>query len=139
MYLTRLLYVSDRDQEKHFSVEQLLESARHFNVKVQVTGALWFNGDHFIQVLEGGRHAVSTTYHRIAADDRHRNIELVDCRVVSERLFYDWSMAYFSDTRANRNRILRFSGKDQLAPREMSPESLLGLMMSMQVDDDTTL
>lgn len=139
MYLTRLLYVSERDPGKHFNVEQLLESARHFNAKSEVTGALWFNGDHFIQVLEGGRQAVSATYHRIAADNRHRNIELVDCRVVSERLFFDWNMAYFCDTRANRNRILRFSGRDQLVPREMSPESLLGLMMSMQVADDTTL
>lgn len=132
MYLTRLLYVSERNPDVDCNVEQILESARRLNTKSEVTGALWFNGDHFIQVLEGGRQAVSATYHRIAADKRHVNIELVDCRVVAERLFYDWSMAYFGDTKENRLRILRFSGHDQLIPREMSPDSLMGLMQSMR-------
>ena len=133
MYLTRLLYVSKRNVDVDCNVEQILESARTFNKKAEVTGALWFNGDIFIQALEGGRRAVSTVYHRIAADPRHKDIELVACSAVHERLFYKWSMGYYADTEKNRQHVLRYSGHDALNPKEMSPDSLLGFLQALEM------
>jgi len=133
MFLTRLLYVSKRNIDVDCNVEQILESARIHNKRVEVTGALWFNGEIFIQALEGGRHAVSSVYHRIAADPRHRDIELVACTAVNERLFYQWSMGYYADTEKNRQHVLRYSGHDALNPKEMSPESLLGFLTALDM------
>ncbi|NVJ97516.1 MAG: BLUF domain-containing protein [Alphaproteobacteria bacterium] len=135
MYLTRLIYFSERNPSVDCDIQQILESARRRNAANSITGALWFNGSLFLQVLEGGRHNVSETYHMIARDHRHQNIELVECKAISERAFPKWSMGYHGDTKLNRERLLRFSGHDQLAPQEMSPESMLGLLMSLDLSD----
>ncbi|MEX0299517.1 MAG: BLUF domain-containing protein [Kordiimonas sp.] len=135
MYLTRLMYVSELTPGVDIDVPQILESARRNNAKAEVTGALWFGSNLFIQVLEGGRRAVSSTYHKIAADSRHGNIELVECRVVSERIFHKWTMGYHADTGENRSRVLRYSGHNELIPREMSPESLLGFLSDLNLSD----
>ena len=54
MLLTRLLYVSDRVEDHPFDADQMLSSAIANNRKSQITGALWYTGTQFIQVLEGG-------------------------------------------------------------------------------------
>lgn len=133
MYLTRLLYVSDYNRDKPFDAGQMLKSAIAKNRANQITGALWFDGRQFIQVLEGARDVVSETYHRIAQDERHNNIELVCCNSVTERFFPQWSMGYFGDTLSNQQMILRYSTSDKLNPNEMSPDSLLGLMMTLEL------
>ena len=128
MYLTRLLYYSERNSDIDLDIEQLLYSARDYNGRSNITGALWFDGSYFVQVLEGGRKAVSETYHRIARDRRHHGIELVSCEAVDSRLFYQWRMAYFADTADNRSRVMKYSGKDKLVPSEMSGASLLHVL-----------
>lgn len=137
MYLTRLLYFSECNQDVPIDVAQILRTARHHNAGVNITGALWFDGDYFIQVLEGKRQAVSDLYHRIASDPRHRNIELVDCSMINERHFSKWRMGYHGDTKSNRERIRRFSSHDKLLPREMSPGSLMGLLRDLDLSDQT--
>ena len=133
MLLTRLLYVSDRVEDHPFDADQMLSSAIANNRKSQITGALWYTGTQFIQVLEGGRHSVSEVYHKIAADRRHTNIELVSCGAVHERLFANWSMGYFGDTPRNQETVLRFSTTDDLNPERMSPESLIGVLLTLHL------
>ena len=133
MFLTRLLYFSRTEASVDQDIEQILMTARRENAKRQVTGALWFDGDHFVQALEGGRQAVSETYHRIAADPRHRDIELVSCEMVDSRLFHKWRMAYFADTEENRALILKYSGQDRLIPERMSARSLLHVLAEGQL------
>lgn len=133
MFLTRLLYVSDYSHNHDFNAEQMLAAAIQRNKENQITGALWFTGSQFIQVLEGGRHAVSETYHRIAGDTRHHNIELVSCNAVHERLFPEWSMGYFGDTPTNQSTVLKFSTTNDLKPAEMSPDSLIGVLLTLQL------
>ena len=75
-------------------LRQLLEQARAFNQRHDLTGLLLYSPDHqFLQVLEGEADAVRSLYYRhIAQDPRHR-----DCFVLAEgpwlhRSFADWRM-----------------------------------------------
>ncbi len=133
MYLTRLLYFSRVNSDMDQDIDQILSSARKHNSSRNITGALWFDGDYFVQALEGGRHAVSETYHRIAADKRHSDIELASCEMVDSRLFHKWRMAYFADTQENRDLITKYSGHNQLMPEKMSARSLLHVLAEGQL------
>lgn len=86
-------------------VDRMLATARRRNPQVGVTGALLFNEDWFVQILEGGRAAVHATFHRIAQDPRHEGVELLVDMAVPERLFPDWSMGFVGDAPAIRNRF----------------------------------
>ena len=70
--LVRLMYASRAvpavDQEELIAI---LKKSKVNNAKSGVTGALCFSEGVFIQVLEGGRTAVSKLYNRIASDARH--------------------------------------------------------------------
>ncbi len=135
MYLTRLLYFSECNPELDPCIERILSSARTRNEVEEVSGALWFDGKFFIQALEGQRLAVSRIYHRIAADPRHCNIELVACEAIDTRLFGEWSMGYLAATKRNWANIFKFSGHRELKPREMSPESMLKFLLALEHDD----
>lgn len=132
MHLTRLIYFSERNPETDFDVEKLLEKARGNNTRRQVTGGLWFNGDIFIQVLEGSRAMVSKVYNTIATDKRHRNVELVSCEPIVERQFSDWSMAYLGDLKRNRAQILQFSTGDQLDPAAQPADSIIAMLTRVE-------
>ncbi|GAA4035115.1 hypothetical protein GCM10022409_19630 [Hymenobacter glaciei] len=76
----------------------LLEQAREFNLRHNLTGLLLYTTDHqFLQVFEGDKQAVRTAYYEsIVHDSRHH-----DCFVLSEGLwrhgsFPDWSMAFLT-------------------------------------------
>ena len=132
MHLSRLIYFSERNPEAETDVDKLLAKARENNAKRQVTGALWFNGDIFIQLLEGSRAMVSDAYNTICRDTRHRNVQLVTCQPITERCFGDWSMAYLGDLKRNRTQILKFSSGDQLNPAEQTTESIIAMLTSIE-------
>ncbi|MCC5981897.1 MAG: BLUF domain-containing protein [Oceanicaulis sp.] len=98
MFLTRLIYhscanfeVEDRTVSEELG--RILSAGLAHNPSLGLTGVLAVDGDRFIQVLEGPRHAVSSTFRRIAADERHHDVELVMCGEVEQRCFYDWAVA----------------------------------------------
>jgi len=83
----------------------MLATARRRNPEAGVTGALLFNEDWFVQILEGTRAAVFETYERIATDPRHEAVELLVDRVHAARLFPEWSMGFVGDAPAVRQRF----------------------------------
>jgi hypothetical protein len=58
----------------------ILRKSKANNPALGVTGVLCFSEGIFLQVLEGGRSAVNRLYNRIAADDRHTQVELLSVR-----------------------------------------------------------
>lgn len=92
----QLIYVSDIVRAKGCDIDSILVDARAFNEQTGVTGALWFNGANFIQILEGERDAVNTVFGRICDASSHENIELCWLSPCESRFFHDWSMAYLS-------------------------------------------
>ncbi|HZE91847.1 MAG TPA: BLUF domain-containing protein, partial [Rhizobacter sp.] len=102
--LVRLMYASrvatGVDQE---ALSTILKRAKAHNPSVGVTGVLCFcfSAGIFLQVLEGGRLAVSQLYNRIANDKRHQDVALLSYEEIDERKFAVWAMGQVNMSRLN--------------------------------------
>ena len=56
----------------------------------EISGLLIFRNGHFMQRIEGERHAIDSLYSAIAQDPRHGNITVLSKGYINERLFRDW-------------------------------------------------
>nr|WP_294168389.1 BLUF domain-containing protein [uncultured Sphingomonas sp.] len=95
MELKSLTYTSwARPRISDGDIEAILRSSHTNNPLEGIGGVLIFNGGAFMQVLEGSEKAVDDMAERLRADKRHSNFFIRDERLISERAFPDWSMAY---------------------------------------------
>jgi hypothetical protein len=93
--LERLVYVSTaaRRQDIEGQAAKIADEAEIWNLEQGVGGALAAHDGHFIQTLEGERHALDRLLKRLEDDPRHYDLVLVDRWRVDERLFAGWAMA----------------------------------------------
>jgi hypothetical protein len=126
--LVRLMYTSRAvpavDQEELIVI---LKKSKANNARTGVTGALCFSEGIFIQVLEGGRSAVSKLYNRIAADSRHTDVVLLSYDEIEERRFAGWSMGQVNMSRLNPALLLKYSECARLDPYSVSGKVSLAL------------
>ena len=119
--LVRLMYASRAvpaiDQDTLFAI---LRKSKANNPSVGVTGVLCFSEGIFLQVLEGGRSAVSQLYNRIAYDIRHTSVELLCYEEIGERRFAGWSMGQVNMSRLNPALLLKYSERPTLDPFAVS-------------------
>jgi hypothetical protein len=129
------VYYSQRNPSESLDSKELIETCKRNNARLHLTGLLHYNGDHFLQVIEGGRVEVSALYHRIARDTRHSNIILISCADTRERLFPTWSMGLHQgmDDRT-RDIYLRYFSTDDLNPETLNVESLLDVLQDLSVE-----
>jgi hypothetical protein len=73
-------------------VEVMLTRARARNLQNDVTGLIFFNGQRFLQALEGEEAVVRRTYARIAANPNHFAMVLLSERQIDRREFGPWAM-----------------------------------------------
>jgi hypothetical protein len=73
---------------------EIATCAQDWNSAHEVTGLLLFDGERFLQAVEGPRQAVLPLMDRIGADRRHQLVQIVENRPVQSRLFPDWSMRF---------------------------------------------
>ena len=115
--LVRLLYASRAKVPLTPDViDAILQTSRKGNPATGITGLLCHSGDIFMQVLEGGREAVSALYNRIANDPRHTDVILLRYEEISERRFASWSMGQVNLARVNPAILLKYSTKAELDP-----------------------
>lgn len=62
------------------------------NVELGITGILYFDGQHFGQVIEGRRDVVDERWQLIQGDQRHDRIRLIDQKDIAQRGFSNWTM-----------------------------------------------
>ena len=67
-------------------------TAREHNAIDGITGLLVFNGNRFLQIIEGAAPAIDDLLARLRRDPRHSGLEVRDERIVAARSFPDWSM-----------------------------------------------
>lgn len=79
---------------------ELLETARTRNARENLSGLLLYDGEHFLQWLEGPAQGVDRVWSSIQADDRHSNIELLGRPRLPVRLFRGWEMGLAGHTRS---------------------------------------
>ena len=126
--LVRLMYASRATAPlKPETLNAILKKSTTNNPAVGVTGVLCFSGDIFLQVLEGGRSAVSALYNRIAQDPRHHDVALLSYEEIGERSFSHWSMGQVNMSRLNPALVLKYSEGTQLDPYAVSGQASLAL------------
>jgi hypothetical protein len=114
--LTRLAYVSRALIPAHDA--QMLEIARQSlrnNARLGITGALYFDGKQFFQVLEGSDAAIAVVFDAIRADSRHCDVQVVCHGPIEQRLFSDWSMK-FIDGQTHRELANAFRYEQAVQP-----------------------
>ena len=90
----RLLYVSRSAGPQTTTVTRaILEQAQAHNKAEGITGVLCQGQGFFIQILEGERTRINRLYLSIAADTRHKDVELLHYEEIHARRFDLWSMA----------------------------------------------
>ena len=92
-----LVYVSSSAVDPHArqeALDSIVGASRRNNPRCDLTGALVFTGEHFVQVLEGDPLSIRTLFTTLRADPRHHSIRVVQKRLLPHRSFLRWAMAY---------------------------------------------
>ena len=97
--LRHLLYcsrncIAGTPQQVQEEIQSILAKSRTNNMAAEITGALLFDGKAFTQVLEGPADAIEETFERLQCDPRHSDVTLLENRLIDERHFTAWSMAF---------------------------------------------
>lgn len=94
---------------RHLDAEALmriLTRSREFNTRYGITGCLLYDGETFLQLLEGPKDVVSILYERvIIPDPKHRDCDLVAERQAPQRIFDQWRMGFYHMKMLDRQMI----------------------------------
>lgn len=132
--MQRLIYtstVSILDGLFEFELSRILHVARTRNRSKNITGCLLFSDRYFVQLLEGERARVSKLYSQIAADTRHRDVELVEVQPIETRDFADWDMASLGLHDMPPAFLRHYASGDMLDPYKMDPRQLRDMILSI--------
>lgn len=88
MSIHQLIYLS-KASRPFDSVDflKLLTSARKNNINLRVTGSLFYNGDWFLQVLEGDLPTIQDLFRKIENDNRHMQAKVLYLKPGKNRKF----------------------------------------------------
>jgi len=90
----QLIYASRPFGYEDLTLTSILMQARENNARNGITGALICREDVFLQILEGPRDLVTSTFSRILRDDRHVDVVNLLSIEIDRRLFPKWSMRH---------------------------------------------
>ena len=130
--LVRLMYVSRAsDSVNQNELVAILRKSKANNVGLGITGVLCFSAGIFLQVIEGGRSAVSALYNKIANDPRHHDVVLLSYEEINERNFAGWSMGRANLTGMNPALVMKYSETALLNPYAVSGKMSMALFNEM--------
>jgi hypothetical protein len=94
--LISVSYISKATQDMGvLALMRLTDQAAQFNQKLGLSGVLFYENQHFGQILEGPREAVMKLWEKIQQDPRHQQVRLLKMEDIEERNFPAWSMRFF--------------------------------------------
>jgi len=73
---------------------KLLTQARQDNARQNITGALVYGGERFMQIIEGEEATLAMLYAKLLQDGRHGQVFKFADKAITQRSFADWSMAF---------------------------------------------
>lgn len=106
----------------------ILNVSRSNNMKNDITGVLIFDSIYFIQILEGQRHLVWSTFQKIQTDDRHFDVQLVEFAACGRRQFTNWSMAGSLRTSIQDDIYTKHGYDGRIRPNELTVDRLIPLV-----------
>ena len=93
--LYEILYCSEVAPEQPSTiVPDILTGARASNLRLDVTGVLIFDGQYFLQLIEGESETVRALMNRIENDPRHHTVLRLAQQASPARRFTRFSMGY---------------------------------------------
>ena len=92
--VTQLIYMSEPFGYDDAILSLILANARRKNAREGITGALICRQDIYLQLIEGEAAAIDGLFARIAADDRHLAVTLLNRVEVADRVFPYWAMLH---------------------------------------------
>ena len=121
MPLVRLTYFSENQIDPTAGsvlrvLGEILNVSNKNNQRSEVTGALVFDDQWFVQVLEGERFAVWATFDRILEDSRHADVVIAEVVEIKTRIFANWWMDWLLDLSKRNTCSPPFSTKDVSIP-----------------------
>jgi hypothetical protein len=130
--LIRLVYSSRvADKVDPAAIRAILGASQQNNARDGISGMLCFSSGVFLQCLEGPRPAVNRTYHRILADPRHSDPEILGYEEIAARDFDDWSMGYIGEGVLAGDTLFRYGSDRRLDPSSLSAQSAWGLLRAL--------
>jgi len=130
--LVRLTYASRASHSVSAElIREVLDSSQRNNPGKGLTGILCCNANTFLQALEGPRSEVNALYNRLADDNRHKDLTILDYEEISVRRYSSWSMGWAGAKQANRELFLKYSASDHFDPFSMSAEQISGLLLEL--------
>ena len=90
----QLIYASRPFGYDDLTLTSILMQARKNNARNGITGALICREDLCLQILEGPRDLVTSTFSRILRDERHVDVVNLLSSEIHRRLFPEWSMRH---------------------------------------------
>jgi hypothetical protein len=93
--LIELTYVSQPAEEMSFlGLMRLLYHSYLRNQALGITGVLIFEDQRFGQVIEGPAHSINRLWDKIQKDERHKNVKLINRKIIERRSFLKWTMIF---------------------------------------------
>jgi len=91
-------------------IEDILNESREFNARHDITGCLLFFNNEFVQILEGDKAVIKGLFEKISKDFRHTDVMLLNEDDKEERIFNNWTMAYYNvnDSKSGESERLLF-------------------------------
>lgn len=130
LYVSRSMIDPTRAED---GVKEIVETAHRINPQRSLTGALIFTGSNFAQILEGPAEAVETMMAAIESDPRHADVLVAERLAVTDRLFDQWSMAYFGRVRFVERHITGLLDASSAVDQRLSAKALRKLIHEFSV------
>ncbi|MBU3637234.1 BLUF domain-containing protein [Polynucleobacter sp. es-MAR-4] len=94
--LISVSYISKATQDMGvLALMRLTDQAAQLNQRLGLTGVLFYENQHFGQILEGPRAEVTKMWEKIQRDPRHQQVRLLKMEEIAQRSFTAWSMRFF--------------------------------------------
>ena len=133
MFLVRLIYFSSpTDGPASQTIKDILQAARVNNDRHELTGLMLLDHQYFLQVVEGGRGAVSQLLGNLYKDPRHQDLIVLGFDRIDRRAFGEWSMQFVPATSVTQQVLLRHGASRLFEPRHMTKESALDLLSELR-------
>ncbi len=87
LYFSRLNLAADAPTRAR-QIGDITRQAQKKNEFAVITSFLIIEGNFAVQVLEGERQSVHEAFQRIAGDQRHRDVQIVEWREIAKREFF---------------------------------------------------
>ncbi len=112
-------------------ISDILNTARKFNSKNNVTGCLLYHNEQFLQILEGKEEVVHQLLEAIKKDKRHSNVMVMAEDYKDERLFPEWSMAFHEFYSAETEEKINLKNIPSFELIVQKPTNAIGLFSTM--------